>query len=93
MPGKVPTGVKPSEFWVMEAVMDDVEPVKMMEGVAVTPSTIQGFESTFADPLPLTESQPNEPGPALQPHQLFSASTLPAPLQTKPPELLTKLLK
>ena len=62
-----PSGVTASEFFVISAVTVDVPPSVMELGAAVTPSTIQGSKST-----PVALSQPVLPGPALQPHQLFS---------------------
>ncbi len=51
------------------AVLDDV-----------TVNTSHGSTST----LPPTVSQPLCPGPALQPHQLFSPLTLPVPVRFTP---------
>src|SRR5258708_7699283 len=74
----------------MAAATTDDPPGLIVFGVAEPRSTIHGSEST---PAPATEPQPALPGPALQPHQLFSIPPLsvpanPAPLWTVTPELL-----
>src|ERR1700682_5042094 len=74
--GSVPTGAAASELCVMSAVMFELAPWAMVLGTALTPSTIHGLESA----VPVTASQPALPGPLLQPHQLFSAVTVPSTL-------------
>src|ERR1700682_2496308 len=74
--GSVPTGTAAAELCVMSAVMFELAPWAMVLGTALTPSTIHGLESA----VPVTASQPALPGPLLQPHQLFSAVTVPSTL-------------
>jgi hypothetical protein len=64
-----PTGTTVSELCVMSAVTVEVPPALIDAGDALTPRTIHGLKSA---PVPLTAPQPVLPGPALQPHQLFS---------------------
>jgi hypothetical protein len=69
-------GTAASELWVISVVIVDVLPNPIVPGDALMPSTSQGLKST----VPRTPSQPVLPGPALQPHQLFSAVTVPSML-------------
>ena len=74
----MPAGVAPSEFFASESETVDVcPPVSIEVGAAVTPSTIQGSKSVLSGVESTTGEQPSElsAGPALQPHQLFSALT------------------
>src|SRR6185295_1267887 len=72
----------------ISAVIVDVSPGPIELGEALTPSTSHGLKST----RPVTESHPPLPGPALQPHQLFSALSVTGPFQTTPVVLPTMLL-
>src|SRR5262245_26739009 len=67
-----PPGTTLSELCVMSAVTVELPPGPTELGTALTPRTIQGLKSA---PAPFTAPQPVLPGPALQPHQLFSRST------------------
>src|ERR1043165_4243433 len=71
---------EPSELCVKSAVTVEVPPGVIGFGEAETPRTSQGLKSVVAAPVPVTESQPAPPGPALQPHQLFSTSIVSEPL-------------
>src|SRR5664279_3418063 len=71
MLGSVPAGATASELCVMSAVRVDVPNALIVLGEAEVRSTIQGLKSA---PVPVTAPQPVLPGPALQPHQLFSRS-------------------
>src|SRR5450432_4716714 len=55
----------------MSASSVDMSNALMVLGVAEVRSTIHGLKSA---PAPVTAPQPALPGPALQPHQLFSRS-------------------
>ncbi len=72
--GNVPAGVMLSEFIVMSVATRLMPPGTIMFGVAEALRTIHGLKSA----TPMTESQPAVPGPALQPHQLFSAVAVPS---------------
>ena len=95
-PTGIPFGTKPepdvstpSEFMVSFAVIADVWPGLREDGTAVMLRTSQGLKST----LPVTGLHPALPGPALQPHQLFSATTSPDPALVTPfPTMLLKLM-
>src|SRR5437763_2725880 len=69
--GGAGAGTTLSELCVMSAATFDVPPGAIELGVAEAASTNQGLKST---PVPVTAPQPALPGPALQPHQLFSMS-------------------
>src|SRR5947207_7534549 len=71
MLGSVSAGVTASEFFVMSASSVDMPNALIVLGVAEVRSTIHGLKSA---PVPVTAPQPALPGPALQPHQLFSRS-------------------
>src|SRR6266481_2951215 len=73
MLGSVPEGTAVSEFCVMSASSVDMPNALMVLGVAEVRSTIHGLKSASA---PVTAPQPALPGPALQPHQLFSRSRI-----------------
>jgi hypothetical protein len=79
--GKVvtPGGETAFELNLMSAVTVELPPGGIGFGEALTPRTIHGLLST---PVPETAPQPVFPGPALQPHQLFSnvAANAPPPL-------------
>src|SRR6185295_16514564 len=53
------------------AVISEIPPGGTEPGDALTANTIHGSKSA---PVPVTAPQPVLPGPALQPHQLFSRS-------------------
>src|SRR6185503_10686703 len=63
----------PADVSVMSAVTVDEPPGVTDVGEAVTPRIIHGSKSA---PVPTTAPQPVLPGPALQPHQFFSRSTV-----------------
>ena len=65
-----------SELILMSAVTVELPPCGIGLGDALTPSCSHGLKSA----VPVTVSQPALPGPALQPHQLFSAVTMPSTL-------------
>src|SRR5688500_10328292 len=69
----------PFELRLMSAVTVELPPGVIEFGLADTFRTIHGLKSTDAAPAPVTWSQSGEfsvpSGPALQPHQLFSALT------------------
>src|SRR5882762_5055625 len=73
----------------MSAGTVEVPPGAIELGVAEPSSTIHGLKST----VPRTALQPALPGPALQPHQLFSAVTKPFTLLSPATLLLTIRLK
>src|SRR6266568_2996993 len=73
MLGSVPAGTTASEFFVMSASRVDMPNGGMVSGIAEVRSTIHGSKSA---PVPVTAPQPVLPGPALQPHQLFSRSSV-----------------
>jgi hypothetical protein len=73
-----PDGTLLSELCVMSAVTVEVPPDATEAGDALTLSLIHGLKSA----VPLTVSQPVLPGPALHPHQSFSAVTTPSTLLT-----------
>src|SRR4051794_11164974 len=81
--GNVPTGFVLSELNVMSVLTVELPNAGIVFGVALARSTIQGLKSA----VPVTALQPALPGPALQPHQLFSAVTIPSTL-FKPATLL-----
>src|SRR5262245_56271078 len=62
-------GTALSELWVISPVTVVLPPGAIGFGLALMPSTIHGSKSA---PVPVTALQPALPGPALQPHQLFS---------------------
>src|SRR6266567_4148482 len=68
----------------MSAVTVELPPGAIGFGEALVPSTIQGVKSA----TPETASQPALPGPALQPHQLFSSLTLATEALLKPAVVL-----
>src|SRR3977135_1277695 len=80
--GNAPTGFALAELKVMSVLTVELPNAGMVFGVALARSTIQGLKSA-----PVTASQPALPGPALQPHQLFSAVATPSTL-VKPVALL-----
>src|SRR3954465_6563236 len=74
--GKVPAGDPLSAVTGMSMLTVELSNAAIVLGVAETLSTIQGLKSA----VPVTALQPAFPGPALQPHQLFSAVTIPSTL-------------
>jgi hypothetical protein len=64
----------------MSAVTVEVLPGGIEFGTAVTPNTIHGLASVVPAPVPVSVSHPGLPGPALQPHQLFSTLMVSVPL-------------
>ena len=76
-----------SELVVRSAVTVDVPETRIEVGDASAPSTSQGSESA----VPVTEPQPVLPGPALQPHQLFSAVTVLPETTWRPATLLSTM--
>src|SRR5471032_2775800 len=62
-----------SELYVMSAVSVDVWGGSIVLGTAEVWRTIHGLKSPR---VPLAGPQPAWPGPALQPHQLFSRSAI-----------------
>src|SRR5689334_19553139 len=68
-----PAGTTASEFFVMSAVTVEFPPGVIGLGEALMPRTIHGLKSA---PEPVTAPQPELPGPALHPHQLFSRFTV-----------------
>src|SRR5438128_8699729 len=83
MLGNVPAGIALSELKVMSVLTVELPPAEIVFGVAEARSVIHGSKSA----VPVTALQPALPGPALQPHQLFSAVTTPSTL-FKPATLL-----
>src|SRR5262252_6485965 len=75
----VTEGATALELMVMSAVTVEFSSGGIGFGAALTPRTIHGLASRFAAPVPFNASQPALPGPALQPHQLFSISIVSAP--------------
>src|SRR2546423_11602115 len=69
--GNAPKGDTLSELNVMSVLTVELPSGGMVSGVAEARSTIHGLKSA---PVPVTAPQPVLPGPALQPHQLFSRS-------------------
>src|SRR3954453_10154928 len=72
MSGRTPIGATALEFFVISAVRVDMSNGSIGLGEAEVASTIHGLKSANAPPV--TAPQPVLPGPALQPHQLFSRS-------------------
>src|SRR5215831_11667185 len=64
-----PTGWLPPELCDISAVTSEVVAGVIEFGTALTPRTIHGLDTA---PGPVIAPQPVLPGPALQPHQLFS---------------------
>ena len=65
-----------SELSVMSPVTVELPKAGIGFGEALTLSRSHGLKSA----IPVTLSQPTIPGPSLQPHQLFSALTVPSTL-------------
>src|SRR3954469_784151 len=76
MSGNVPVGVALSELNVMSVLIVELPSARIVFGLAEARRSIQGLKSA----VPVTALQPALPGPALQPHQLFSAVTIPSTL-------------
>ncbi len=67
----------PSELIARSALIIDVCPVRIAFGLADAPRTSQGSKSNR--PEAVSQGSNSLFGPSLQPHQLFSAATVPTP--------------